>query len=72
MFMNLRIHWSKLCEHPSPGVASIVREFHANLLDRIGSTVFVRGVWVPFDSTTINRVFGFADGNSTKYRELFH
>ena len=31
----------------------------------------MRGVWVPFDSTTINRMLGLADGDSSKYRELF-
>ena len=71
MFMNSRLHWSRPCEHPSPGVAPIVREFHANLPNRIGSTVVVKGVWVPFDSATINRVLGLADEDSTKYRALF-
>ena len=69
--MNLRLQWSRLCEHPSLGVAPIVREFHANLLNRIGSTVFVIGVWVPFDSVTINGVLGLADEDSTEYRTLF-
>ena len=70
--MNSRLHWSELCEHPSPRVAPIVREFHPNLLNRIGSTVFVRRVWVPFDSKTINRMLGLVDEDSTVYRELFH
>ena len=42
-----------------------------NLLDRIGSTVFVRGVWVPFDRTTIHKVLSLTNGDNTEYRELF-
>ena len=38
----------------------------------MGSTVFVRGVWVPCDSATIDRVLGLLDVDSNEYRELFH
>ena len=35
--------WTKLCEHPLPGIAQVVREFHSNFQSRIGSTVYVYG-----------------------------
>ena len=38
------------------GVAPIVREFRTNLWDKVGSSVFVQGKWVPFDEGTINKV----------------
>ena len=48
-----------------------MREFHANLHDKIHSTVFVRGVWVPFDSLTINRFFELQDEDNEEYRALY-
>ena len=57
----------KLCEHPDLGVALIVHEFHANLRDKIGSTVYVQGVWVPFDSVTINNYFELEDEDEEEY-----
>ena len=44
LFLNDRRHWKKIFEHPNLRLASIVRAFHANLHDMIGSTVFVQGV----------------------------
>ena len=63
--------WTKLCEHPSPGIAPVVREFHSNLRDRIGSTVYVRGKWVDFSVAMINRLYNLADNDSDAYRALF-
>ena len=71
MFMYSRQHWKEFRAHPSLGIAPIVREFHANLKNRAGFTVFMRWVWVPFDSATINRVLGLSDVESNEYRELF-
>ena len=48
-----------------------MREFHANLRDRNGFTVFVRGVLVPFDGVTINGVLGFSDIDSDEFKQLF-
>ena len=53
-----RRSWSKMCEHPPLGVAPFVREFRTNLRDKFRSIVFVRGKWVSFDASTINRAFG--------------
>ena len=46
-------------------------KFHANLCDRIGSTVFMRGVWVPFDSVTIHKFFEVEDENNEDYQALY-
>ena len=70
-FLHNIIHWKKLCEHLNLGVALVVREFHTNLRDRIGSTIFVRGVWVPFDNLTINRFFEIQDKEIEEYRVLY-
>ena len=53
------------------GATPVEREFNANLLDRIGSTVFMRGFWVPFDSVTINRAFKLNDENSEEFKTMF-
>ena len=71
LFMYSRKHWTKFCAHHPPKIAHIVREFLANIQDRAGFIVFVRGVWVPFDSFTINRVLGLLERKNDEYRELF-
>ena len=48
-----------------------MHEFHANLPHIIGSTIFVRGTWVPFDSATINRAFELNDEGGEDYRKMF-
>ena len=69
--MHTRQHWKHFCAHPTTRIAPIVWEFHANLRDRNGFTVFVRGIYVPFDGATINRVLGILDIDSDEFRELF-
>ena len=70
-FIINRKNWKKLCEHPNLGVAPIMQEFHANLLDMVYSPMFVQGVWVPFDSVTINRAFALNDVDSKEYKAMF-
>ena len=48
-----------------------MREFHANLHDRIGLIVFIKGVWVPFDSMTINTFFELEDEDNEDYLALY-
>ena len=62
--------WTKLCAHPPQGVAPVVREFHANLPHKDDIKVFVKGIWVPFDSETVNRAFELKDGDSETYQNL--
>ena len=69
-FLYTRRNWKKLCKHPNIGIDLVVSKFHANLRDRIGSTIFVRGVSVPFDSMTINRFFELEDEDKKEYRAL--
>ena len=52
-------------------MALIVREFHANLPHRDDTRVFVRGIWVPFDSETVNRAFELWDMDSELYQNLW-
>ena len=47
-----------------------MREFHTNLRDMI-SSIFFRGVWVPFDSMTINTYFELEDEDSKEYQALY-
>ena len=69
IFMQTRHNWKHFCAHPTLGITPIVREFHANLRDRVGFTVFVKGVWVLFDGATINRVLGLSDIDSNEFRQ---
>ena len=71
IFMHIRQHWKHFCAHPTPRIAPIVREFHANMRDIMGFTVFVRRVWVPFDGATINRVLGLSNiDDSDEFKQL--
>ena len=70
-FMIENKGWIKLSENPPPGIALVVREFHSNLRFREGSTVYVRGKWVNFDATMINKAYNLRDDDSEEYRCLF-
>ena len=50
-----------LCFVSTHLVAPIVREFHANLPHKDGSSVCVKGKWVPFHNAIINKVFELGD-----------
>ena len=62
--------WEILCKHPEPAVVPIVKEFYANGKERDEFRVFVRGKWVKFDRTTINRYYGLADIEDDQYQAL--
>ena len=47
--------WEELVKHLEAAVVPVVREFYANVEEHRNFRVFVRGRWVPFDRTTINR-----------------
>ena len=70
-FMIENKGWTKLCEHPPPRIAPVVREFHSNLRFWEGSTVYVCGKWVNFDAATINTAYNLRDDDSEEYRALF-
>ena len=37
--------WQSLVEHKEPGCASLVKEFFANMVEREGKRVYVKGQW---------------------------
>ena len=47
--------WEELVKHPEAAVVPVIREFYANVEEHRNFRVFVKGRWVPFDRTTINR-----------------
>ena len=49
----------------------MAKEFHSNLLFRVGSTVYVRGKWVDFSAAVINQVYNLVDDDSDAYKALF-
>ena len=46
-----------LAEHKEPRCASLVREFFANMVEREGKRVYVRGQWIDFSREEINKLF---------------
>ena len=40
--------WESLSAHIAPGFSALAKEFYANMVGMRKNTVFVRGVWVPF------------------------
>ena len=44
-----RREWQLLAEHKVSGCASLVKEFYANMVEREGKKVYVRGQWVEFN-----------------------
>ena len=49
--------WSSLGEHKEPGYAALVKEFFANLEEREGKKVYVRGHWVDFNKEGTYRLY---------------
>ena len=62
---------TRLCGHPPPGIALVVREFHSNLRFQVDSIVYVRGKWVDFNAAAINRFYNLVDDNREAYKDLF-
>ena len=61
--------WQSLGEHKEPGYASLVKEFFANMVEKEGKIVYVRGHWVEFSREEINRLFSLRvqnDGSKFK------
>ena len=53
--------WSMLCEHHSAGLATLVREYYANLVGKKDKTCYVRGKWIFFDRESINKMFKLSE-----------
>ena len=63
--------WEFFCEHKAPRFSALPREFYANMVGIKDNSVYVRGVWVPFDDRRINEVFKLRDLNhGSKYKKL--
>ena len=63
--------WAFFCEHKAPGFSALPREFYANMVGMKEDSVFVRGVWVPFDDRSINEMFKLRDfKHGSKYKKL--
>lgn len=58
--------WEELVKQPEAAVVSVVREFYANMKED-DISVFVRGKMVPFDRTTINRLYHLPDIEHDEY-----
>ena len=58
-----------LGEHKKPGCATLVKEFFANLVEKGGKRVYVRGHWVDFSKEEIKKLFSLRvqkDGSKFK------
>ena len=49
--------WQALGEHKEPGCAALVKEFFANMVEKEGKRVYVRGHWIDFSKERINMSF---------------
>ena len=61
--------WQSLGEHKEPGCVALVKEFFANLVEKEGKKVYIRGHWVDFSKEEINRLFSLRvqkDGSKFK------
>ena len=63
--------WDKFCKHKKSGYAAVVREFYSNLVGKKENSVFVRGVWVPYEGETINEMYGMeGQKHGSKYKKI--
>ena len=63
--------WEFFCGHKAPGFSALAREFYANMVGMKDNSVYLRGVWVPFDDRRINEVFKLRDfKHGSKYKKL--
>ena len=62
--------WEELVKHPEAVVVPVVREFYAYMEEHKNLRVFVRGKWVPFDRTTINRHYNLPNINNDEYERM--
>ena len=63
--------WGFLCEHKAPRFSALAKEFYANMVGMKEDSVYVRGVWVPFEDKRINEMFKLREfKNMLKYKKL--
>ena len=62
--------WQPRAEHKEPGCASLVKEFFANMVEREGKRVYVRGHWIDFSREDINKLFNLGvQKDGSKFRK---
>ena len=62
--------WQLLAEHKESGRASLVKEFYANMVEKEGKGIYVRGQWVEFRKEKINRLFNLnVQKNGSKFKK---
>ena len=64
--------WEVLVKHPEATVVLMVREFYANTKEHRNFHVFIRGKWVAFDRTTINRHYNLPNINNDEYEHMLN
>ena len=63
--------WGNFCKHQKSGYAAVVRELYSNLVGRKDNSVYVRGVWVPYGSKTINEMYGLeGQKHGSKFKKM--
>ena len=63
--------WGNFCKHQKYGYAAVVREFYSNLVGRKDNSVYVRGVWVPYEAETINEMYRMeGQKHGSKYKKI--
>ncbi|PKU68579.1 hypothetical protein MA16_Dca021303 [Dendrobium catenatum] len=50
-----------LCKEPFTCIMNIIKEFFSNVKDDQNNKCFVRGMWVPFEAPSINRIYKLKD-----------
>ena len=55
-----RREWQLLAEHKESSCVSLVKEFYANMVEKEGKRVYVRGQLVEFNREKINRLFNLS------------
>ena len=61
--------WLEFIKQPQPALKTVVREFYANAKEHRDKKVFVRGKWVSFDRTAINRHYRLTNIDDDEYSQ---
>ena len=63
--------WQALRENKEPGCAALVKEFFANMVEKEGKRVYVRGHWIDFSKERINMLFNMkVQKDDSKFKKL--
>ena len=63
--------WQALGEHKVPGCVALVKEFFANMVERGGNRVYVKGHWINFNKERINMLFNLKmPKDGSKFKKL--